>query len=72
MVDIGRFLRLRKQADVIQEGGEWYLTFKRFNPETGEELELERQKISAEELANRKAHLETELAAITAIVAEMG
>jgi hypothetical protein len=71
MVDISRFIRLREYAEVIQENGEWYLTFKRFSPETGEELEPERQAISAEGLNERRAKLETELAAIKAILKEI-
>jgi len=71
MIDITRFIRLREQAAVVQESGNWYLTFKRFSPETGEELEPERQPISLDHLTQRRAQLEAELAAIDAIIKEM-
>ncbi len=71
MVDITRFIRLREYAGVEKVNEEWFLTFKRFSPETGEELEPERQLISMNGLLERRAKLEAELVAIEAITEEM-
>ena len=68
MVDITRFIRLGPEYASVSDG---YLVFKRFSPETGEELEPERQQVSADELTARAAVLQAELEAINAILVEL-
>ena len=74
MVDIARFLRLAPHHARVAKGtGDLYLylIFDRFNPETGEQLEPERQLIVPADLGARRIVLQLELDAIVAIQREI-
>lgn len=74
MIAIDRFLRLKPDgfASVAKdESGELFLIFKRFNPETGAELEPERQHITVVDLQARRGQLQPEIDAIDAILREI-
>jgi hypothetical protein len=75
MIDIKRFNRVREKGLAkIQFGPEGYeLVFKRFDPESGEELQMpERQKVNPKELQDRRAELLKEVGGIEAILTELG
>lgn len=74
MIDIARFLRLRPNGFASVHKAEdktLWLVFKRFNPETGYELDPEYQLITVADLQIRRDQIQPELNAIDAILAEI-
>ena len=69
-MDINRFRRLSAEglAEVTSSNGDSYLSFKRFDPENGRELEPELQLISKAVLEQRKSELTDELETISELL----
>jgi hypothetical protein len=68
-MDINRFRRLNAEGMAfVLRGEENYISFKRFNPENGKELEPELQLINVGELQERKKVLAEEIDTIKSLL----
>lgn len=62
--------KARGLAEVVKAGGGYAFAVKRFNPNDGTELDPEIISINIEELVNKKAELELEVADYTALISD--
>ena len=73
-MDINRYGRLKLEgvADVLQTDEGIWLRFKRFNPETGKELDdAELQLVTVEQIKKRRETLTSEVDIIDSLLAEL-
>lgn len=72
MFDVVKYVKAKAvgAASIYKENYSYFVSFKKYDPTTGEQLQNEVQRIELATLEYRKQELQTELDAVNAVLAE--